>query len=316
MRALFLLMVGIAFCGSTSAQEMPADSVMRGGELRQLRCPSSPFNRNRCLLVAGTQTALSVGSLIALSELWYADYPRTSFHTFNDNSEWLQMDKIGHVQTAYTTGRISYSLLNWCGVRENKAIWIGGLTGFAYQSAIEIMDGYAVEWGFSTGDMIANATGSALFISQQLAWQEQRIQPKFGFRRSGYAPYRPELLGNGYHEEILKDYNGQTYWLCVNVASFCSDETRFPQWLNIAFGYGANGMTGGHENPVMYNTQGNEITLERYRQYYLSFDIDLTKLPVKSKFLRLLFHTFSFVKIPAPGIELSKNGVRPLLFAF
>jgi hypothetical protein len=296
---------------------LPAqDSIVHTPDLHQTRCPSSPFRRDRCLLVAGTQTALAAGSLIALNEVWYKQYPRSSFHTFNDNAEWMQMDKIGHVQTAYTTGLISYSLLHWSGVRERKAIWIGGLTGFAYLTAIEIMDGYSVGWGFSGGDMLANTAGSALFIAQQLVWHEQRIQPKFGFQRSGYAPYRPELLGDGYAEELIKDYNGQTYWLSVNVASFLNPNGRFPKWLNVAFGYGANGMTGGHENPPMYNEQGNAVTLERYRQYYLSLDIDLRKLPVKSRFLRTVFTAVSFIKIPAPGIELSKNGVRPLLFAF
>ena len=275
-----------------------------------------PFNKKRFLLVAGTETVLSVGSLIALNQLWYKDYPRTKFHTFNDNREWLGMDKIGHMQTAYTTGQISFSLLTWCGVKHKKAVWIGGLTGFAYQSAIEIMDGHSEGWGFSTGDMLANASGSALFISQQLIWHEQRIQPKFGFRRSGYAPYRPELLGTSYVEQLIKDYNGQTYWLSFNIASFMNAQTKFPQWLNIAVGYGANGMTGGHFNPPMTNAQGNEITIQRYRQYYLSFDIDLRKIKTRSPVLRTLFNTFGFLKIPAPGIELSQNRVRPLLFAF
>lgn len=279
-------------------------------------CPASSYSRKKVVIVSGVQGALAIGSLIALDQLWYKQYPRTSFHTFDDNREWLQMDKIGHAQTAYTTGLISSRLLYWTGMKYNRATWIGGLTGFAYLSAIEIMDGYSEGWGFSIGDMAANTAGSALFISQQLTWNEQRVQMKFGFRRSGYADYRPELLGNGYQEEILKDYNGQTYWLSVNVASFLKEETRFPQWLNVAFGYGANGMTGGHENPVMYNSAGNQITLERYRQYYLSLDIDLQKLPVKSRFLKWVFTFVSFVKIPAPGIELSKNGVRPILLAF
>lgn len=281
-----------------------------------IRVEPTGLNKKRALIVGGTQGVLAIGSLIGLSQLWYKDYPRTSFHTFNDNREWLQMDKLGHLQTAYTTGSICNDLWKWTGMRFKHAAWIGGLTGFAYQSTIEILDGYSQGWGFSTGDILANATGSALFISQQLIWQEQRILPKFGFQRSGYAPYRPALLGSGLQEEIIKDYNGQTYWLSINVASFLGSETKFPRWLNVALGYGATGMTGGHSNPVMYNSVGNEITFNRYRQYYLSFDIDLRKIPVKSRFLRAVFSTINFLKIPAPGIELSQKGVRPLLFAF
>ena len=75
-------------------------------------------------------------------------------------------------------------------------------------------------------------------------------------------------------------------------------------------------MTGGSSNPVMYNDAGNEITFSRYRQFYLSLDIDTYRLKVKSRFLRVILHSIGMIKIPAPGIELSRNGVRPLLFAF
>lgn len=279
--------------------------------------PTTPtFSKRTALAVGITEGALITGSLIGLHQLWYKQYPREPFHTFNDNREWLQMDKIGHMQTAYSVGLISTELWDYSHMNHRKATWIGGLTGFSYLTAIEIMDGYSSGWGFSTGDMMANTAGAALFISQELIWNEQHIQPKFGFRKSGYAPYRPALLGSNYVEQVIKDYNGQTYWLSVNVASFLADDTRFPRWLNVAFGYGANGMTGGHQNPVMTNAQGNEITLNRYRQYYLSLDLDLRKLPVKSRFLRAVFTFVSFVKVPLPGIELSQSGVRPLVFAF
>ena len=41
------------------------------------------------------------------------------------------------------------------------------------------MDGYSAEWGASSGDIIANALGTGLYISQELLWKEQRITPKF-----------------------------------------------------------------------------------------------------------------------------------------
>ncbi|MGZ5134350.1 MAG: hypothetical protein ACXWCG_04340, partial [Flavitalea sp.] len=42
-------------------------------------------SKGRIWLVGGIQAGLWVGSFIALNELWYSDYPRTSFHFFNDN---------------------------------------------------------------------------------------------------------------------------------------------------------------------------------------------------------------------------------------
>lgn len=309
MRFVFLL-VAFLFSLLLHAQKdsliAPQDGMVRHPNFFQ---PSYSYNKKRTIGVVAGETILSTGSLVALSQVWYKDYPRTKFHSFNDNGEWLQMDKVGHSTTAYTIGRYGLRLLEWGGVERTKAIWFGGLTGFAYQGVLEIFDGYSSGWGFSTGDIAANAVGSALLIGQEFLWKEQRISLKYNFHKSPFAQYRPNLLGNSWSEQILKDYNGQTYWLSFNIASFLREETRFPKFLNIAFGYGASGMTGGHTNPIMTNAAGNNITFDRYRQYYLSFDIDLTKIPTHSYFLKSVFETFGFLKIPLPGLEYSKYGL-------
>jgi hypothetical protein len=271
--------------------------------------PAFSFDKKRTVAVVGTETVLSTGSLIALNQIWYKQYPKTSFHFFNDNGEWLQMDKCGHAVTSYTIGRYGMRLLEWGGVERKKAIWFGGLTGLAYQSVLEMFDGFSSGWGFSSGDIYANAIGSGFLIGQEYLWKEQRISLKFGFHKSGYAQYRPELLGKNFHEQVLKDYNGQTYWASINIASFMNEETKFPKWINVAVGYGADGMTGGHFNPVMTNSSGNIISFERYRQYYLSLDIDLTKIPTDNYFLKTIFETIGFLKIPAPGLELAQGKI-------
>lgn len=128
------------------------------------------LNKNRIWLVAGAHAALWGGSYLALNKAWYADYPRQSFHFFNDNSEWNQMDKSGHVWTAYQMSRLSSELWRWAGLSDHKSAWLGGLSGVAYQSIIEIQDGFSSEWGFSWGDMAANVTGAALYTAQELLW--------------------------------------------------------------------------------------------------------------------------------------------------
>ena len=276
----------------------------------------SNFNKKRFSLVAITEAALYGGSLVGLNELWYKDYPRSSMHSFDDNQEWLQLDKIGHVTTSYYVGRVGTQLYKWSGLNRKKAIWYGGMLGSVYQSTIEVLDGYSSQWGFSWGDFAANTAGSLLCIGQELAWDEQRIILKFSFMQSEYSKFRPNLLGKNLQENILKDYNGQTYWLSVNPASFMSDETRFPKWLNIAVGYGANGMTGGNFNPPYIDGNGFQIYHERYRQYYLSFDVDLTRIKTKSKFLNTVFYSIGYLKIPAPALEFSEKGVKGSLLGF
>jgi hypothetical protein len=86
----------------------------------------------------------------------------------------------------------------------------------------------------------------------ELLWKEQRITPKFSFHTTQYAQYRPNVLGSSLAEQMLKDYNGQTYWLSVNLHSFYKG-SKIPKWLNLAIGYGANGMlTGNGENNGLF----------------------------------------------------------------
>lgn len=276
----------------------------------KLRCPSSLFSKKRFVLVTSTGAALYAGSLIGLNELWYKDYPRSSFHFFDDNDEWMQMDKAGHVTTSYYVGRVGIGLMRWTGIKDKKAIWYGGMLGSLYLSTIEIMDAYSSQWGFSVGDFAGNTAGSLLCIGQELIWNEQRIVLKYSFWESEYADFRPELLGKNLQENLLKDYNGQTYWLSVNLSSFMSKETKFPKWLNVALGYGANGMTGGKFNPPFIDESGQQIYFERYRQYYLSLDVDLTRIKTKSKLFKTVFYSIGFIKIPAPALEFSKYGVK------
>lgn len=270
--------------------------------------PSPSLNKKRLSAVVITETALAIGVTEALNEQWYKNYPRSSFHLFNDNDEWLQMDKAGHLTSSYFIGRTGINLLKWGGVEQRKAAWFGGMLGSVYLGAIEMLDGFSAQWGFSYGDIAANTLGSGIVTAQELIWKEQRIAFKYSFTGSRYAPYRPALLGWSLNERMLKDYNGQTYWMSVNIHSFLNEEARFPRWLNVAFGYGADGMTGGRENPVHINGRnGRPVYFERYRQYYLSLDVDLSKIKTRSHFLNALFETVGFIKFPAPALELSRN---------
>lgn len=265
--------------------------------------PSDSLDKIRQNSIVIAESVLAAGALVGLNQLWYADYPQSNFHFINDNSEWLQMDKLGHSFSSYHLGRFGSEMLQWSGASKKNQLIYGAGLGFAFLTAVEVLDGYSSEWGASTGDVIANASGTALYISQELLWKEQRITPKFSFHTTQFAAYRPDVLGRSLSEQILKDYNGQTYWLSTNLYSF-SKGSKIPKWLNLAIGYGANGMVSGNtEN----NPQNSTQKVERFRQFYLSFDVDLTKIETKSHFLKTIFSVFNTIKIPAPTIEYSAN---------
>lgn len=265
--------------------------------------PSDSLDKKRQNSIVIAESVLAAGALVGLNQLWYADYPQSNFHFTDDNSEWLQMDKLGHSFSSYHLGRFGAEMLQWSGASKKNQLIYGAGLGFAFLTAVEVLDGYSSEWGASTGDVIANASGTALYISQELLWKEQRITPKFSFHTTQFAAYRPDVLGRSLSEQILKDYNGQTYWLSTNLYSF-SKGSKIPKWLNLAIGYGANGMVSGN---IENNPQNSTQKVERFRQFYLSFDVDLTKIETKSHFLKTIFSVFNTIKIPAPTIEYSAN---------
>lgn len=245
--------------------------------------------------------SIAVGSayvltMVGINQLWYTGYDRSNLHAINDNQEWLQMDKFGHVMTSYYVGKVGMELLDWSGESKKNQLIYGATLGFVFLSTVEIFDGYSKEWGFSFGDIAANASGTGLLIGQELLWNEQRIQLKYSFHKTKFSKQNPKLLGENFLENTLKDYNGQTYWLSTNLWSF-NKESKIPKWLNIAVGYGADNMITG--NPT---TNDN-----RFRQFYLSLDLDLTKIKTNSKFLKTVFSAVNFIKIPAPTISYSSE---------
>lgn len=261
---------------------------------------SDTLHNTRLKRVYLTEASIATATLIGLNQLWYADYDKSKFHFINDNKDWYQMDKVGHAFSAYQLGRLSMSVMDWAGASQKEQILYGATLGFAFLTTVEIFDGFSSEWGASTGDLVANATGTVILIGQELAWNEQRISLKYSFHQTKYADLNPSILGENLVEKAMKDYNGQTYWLSANIWSFAK-ESNFPKWLNIALGYGANGM--------LTTQPGHSLeTSPRYNQFYVSLDVDLTKIKTKSKVLKTIFKTFNYIKIPAPAIEFTSKG--------
>lgn len=270
-------------------------------------------NKKRVIAVTAFHTVVWAGSHLALNNAWYADYARTSFHSFNDLSEWNQMDKAGHIWSSYQVARGSAELWKWSGLGRNRSAILGGISGIAYESIIEIQDGYSSKWGFSWSDMAANLAGSGIFVLEETLWKEQRIQVKMNYWPARYSgelkARRDQLFSKTLPERILKDYNSQIYWFSANISSFIP-KTGFPSWLNIAVGYGSGGLYGGREN-TWTNNEGAAMDytgIPRERRILVSPDIDLTKIKTRSKALRSVFFLFNCIKMPAPAIEWSSKG--------
>ena len=241
----------------------------------------------------------------ALYFAWYKDYSSGKFHFFNDSKEWLQMDKVGHGTSTYQAQRFTNSWFKWAGYNSKKASIYSGVLSLGFLTSVELMDGFSGGWGFSGSDMIANVSGVSLFSVQEYFFERQFIQLKYSYHTDNYYKIRPNLLGSNILERVIKDYNGQTYWLSINSQVFSK---KLPKWFCLSLGYGANGMVGADDNIFFRNgIEYDYSNLQRYRQYYLSLDLDLTQIKTKKKWLNTIIHTVSFLKIPFPTLEFNKN---------
>jgi Predicted periplasmic lipoprotein (DUF2279) len=282
--------------------------------------PSDTFNKKRFTGALITGAVGYTGAVLVLNQVWYAKYPQSGFHLFDDVGEWENMDKYGHVLSAYVETKWAYETYRWAGVKNRRAAWLGMLTGTVLQSTLEVMDGFSEQWGFSLGDFAANTTGCALFGVQQAVWDEQRVLlkvsnfPKSYNKTTNIGATESEfnrakdLYGDNYALTFFKDYNAINWWLSANPRSFMKS-SKFPSWLNIAFGHSAENVYGAYGNPAGFPS--------RYRQYFLSFDIDLTKIKTKSKLLKSVLGALNFVKIPAPTLEYNSQGqwkFHPIMF--
>ncbi|MFH1936057.1 MAG: DUF2279 domain-containing protein, partial [Bacteroidota bacterium] len=207
-----------------------------------------------------------------------------------------QMDKMGHFFSSYYLSRVMYASYRWAGVERKKAILFGSLLTYAFMLNIEILDGFSAGWGFSWGDLATNTAGCLLFVGQQFGWDEQRFLIKYSYHPSKYPQYNPELLGKNLIQNLVKDYNGMSFWLSGNIHSFLPRHSNFPKWLNVAVGYGAEGLGVNNQE------------FDRYRKFFLSLDVDLTRIPTRSKALKGIFTILNLVKIPFPALEYNTKG--------
>lgn len=275
-RILFFLLLPALVSGQDSASRQP-----------------SP--RKLLIITGATYTV----SMIALSRLWYSQSPRQSFTFFNDWHEWKQVDKFGHFYSAFHLSAGASQILKKYNLPDQKADVWGAASGFLLLLPIEILDGFSAGYGASLPDAAANLSGSAFYYMQARLWNEIRLQPKFSFHRTPYPRLRDDdTLGNGLLSEMLKDYNGQTYWLSVNMDRFM----RFPRWINLAVGYGATGMVYARD------TQNEMAGYHAHREFYLGLDIDLSHIKTHSKTLNTLLYFVNIIRLPAPAIKFSSAG--------
>lgn len=262
------------------------------------------ISHKRSIITTSLISSSWIGGTAGLYSIWYKEFSTSKFHFFNDGNEWLQMDKVGHL---YSTNKLALQLTDfykWSGYKNNKAAIIGTSIGFGFQSTLEILDGYSSGWGFSLLDMGANTIGAASFLTQEILLKDQLFILKFSSHRTNFAQLRPDVLGSSFSEQLLKDYNGQTYWISFNPSRFLQN-TKIPNWICLSLGYSIDQKIVGSDN--YFTDPKTLINYHAKREFLMSLDIDFSKIPIKKPWLKALVKQFNYIKIPFPTLILS-NG--------
>lgn len=282
-------------------------------------------------LTAGVGAAYT-GTVFMLNEMWYVNYPRSAFHFKNDFGGWHDIDKFGHLYTAYFESKLTFHAYRWAGLPRKKAAWVGFGAGMLFQASLETLDGFSEGWGWSWGDIAFNTIGSTAFLAQELAWGEQKVVLKISAHKPSYSDEPIEareggafsserkransLYGSNIATIFIKEYNGVTQWASINLKSTMFPKAeKFPAWVNFAVGYGAENMFGAESNSWKETVNGLEYNFEstkpRYGQVFFSPDIDFTRIKTKSKILKILFEGLNLIKVPMPAFEVNTlGGVR------
>lgn len=283
--------------------------------------PAQNFSSGRFYTGVGIGTGAYASFGVGLYSVWYKDYELEGFHTFNDWPEWEQMDKAGHVFTAYFFSRSAFAGFRWAGLKRPASRYAALGVANLLQATIETLDGFSSNWGFSYSDMGANLAGSLVFAGQDMLWKEQRILIKISNDlrpppdipitnangdMSNLGFVSRERFGSNVFERYLKDYNAQTIWLSFNPKSFAR-KSRLPDWLNIAVGYGAEDVYGAYFNSWSDGKARFRYGPDRYRQWFLSPDLYFSRIPTRKRWVRLTLGILDFIKFPAPALEYSKG---------
>jgi hypothetical protein len=258
-------------------------------------------------IVTGSFLGIGVWFHFKQQHAWWRGL-RGPFHIQNDWDYACQLDKFGHFFGGMITARTVMECYNWTGLDRNTSLWVGAACGAAWQTYVEIEDGFSKQWGFSPTDFYSDMLGAFYPVAQEY-WEPLReINLKFSYLPSADLTTGTWKRGIFVQKDtFIDDYQGQMFWLTVNVNYFLPKDFKkyWPNWLQIALGYGLQKWDGDQE------AMGHKVT---DKELWLSFDYDIEKLPGDGEFLRLVKKLFNQFHLPAPAIRLTPGPIWYGLF--
>lgn len=256
--------------------------------------PKLEFPKPDYLLLGGLGAAYA-GSILGIhlyqqNAWWSGD--RGDFRIIEDWDYALSIDKVGHFYAPVILAHAFSVGLEAARVDYGTGIWISSAAALLFQLYVEFEDGFAKQWGFSTGDAIMDVTGAAYPLFQYYYPVLYNFQPRFS--------YLPDKLGKEGHNQgqkliLVDDYEGQKFWLSVRVNNLLGKEFEkfWPDFLMLTVGYGVRELDGrgGGKSDI-----------------YIGFDFDYETIPLFGSFWQMWKNSFGFIKFPMPAVRIT-NGV-------
>jgi len=254
---------------------------------------STGINATRLGIVAGAAAGTIAAVHIYQHSAWWQG-ERAPFRFENDWTYALNIDKMGHTYGGYAESKLARNILGWIGLDERPALVYGSLLGLAYQTYVEVEDGYHQAYGFSPGDEFSDILGASIPLAQEAFPVLKNFSMKFGYYPS--SQYLDALKTQKFRV-FIDDYEGSVYWICMDPHFLMGEKLRnqVPPWLGVAMGFAVHDLDE--------NGAGRRL-------YYLTLDYNFSKISTTSDVLKTLFGALDFFHFPAPGIALEDSQLR------
>lgn len=266
---------------------------------------SQSINLTRAVISGAAITAINAAAWSFYLNTWY---DRTS-DKFQFRDDWydhsLNVDKLGHFWTTSVLYKTVYKLALWSNFSETQSMWISTGLAWLQMLPIEIKDGYFVTYGFALTDLAANTLGAVYPTLQKIY---PALEP-FNLKMSMHLT--PHYSNDKYYQirNPVDDYEGRTFWLSIDVNTLIpkAADPYWPDWLNIAVGYGGSDMFTERGN---WNIDKNRKGLGN-QEWYLAFDYDLLKIfnPDENTFFYQLLDFLNMIHLPSPTIRFTPTTV-------
>jgi len=242
---------------------------------------------------------------------------RGPFRIIEDGRYALYADKAGHIFGGYFSSYVMSESMMLSGFSyDASAIW-GGVAGLAYETYVEILDGFGKEWGFSPTDWYADIFGVSLFVAQHFVPYLQNFTVKFMYIPSPWIGENKRVPS----DMFIDDYSSHTIFLSANIHNMLPKDLKdfWPSWLQLSVGYAARNLCSPFPPSQCDKCKSEQIYSDVWGspKFIVALDYDLVKILPDGGYVWNWFkQSLNYFKLPSPAIEFGAVTKVYLMYPF